>query len=105
MRYSLETKYGKYLQGYCFLSFGRRFGGKGGRKLMDTPTKTGIDAAKTLSNGVVPKTAEATGNLIGNKIADKITSRGKSKNKEKENEKKDETSETEGIYNPPEKRQ
>ena len=47
------------------------------KKLMDTATKTGIDAAKTASKKVVQKTAEATGDLIGNKIADKITSEGK----------------------------
>ena len=38
---------------------------------------------KSSSKRVVPKTAEATRDLIGNKIADKITSLGKSKNKEK----------------------
>ena len=32
------------------------------KKLMDTATKAGIDAAKTASNRVVQKTAEATGN-------------------------------------------
>ena len=42
------------------------------KKLMDTATKTGIDAAKTTSKRVVQKTAEATGDLIGNKIADKL---------------------------------
>ena len=51
------------------------------KKLMDTATKTGIDATKTASKRVVQKTAEATGDLIGNKIADKITSIGKSKEK------------------------
>ena len=40
---------------------------------MDTATKTGIDAAKTDSRRVVPKTTKAAGDLIGNKIADKIT--------------------------------
>ena len=63
---------------------------------MHTATKTGIDAAKTASKGVVQKTAEATGDLIGNKIADKFTSLGKSKEK---------TKKVEGIYVPPEKRQ
>ena len=53
------------------------------KKLMDTATKTGIDAAKTASKRVVQKTAEATGDLIGNKIADKITSAGKTKGEEK----------------------
>ena len=72
------------------------------KKLMDTATKTGIDAAKTASKRVVQKTAEATGDLIGNKIADKITSLGKPKEKEKT---KENTKEIEEIYIPPEKRQ
>ena len=63
---------------------------------METATKTGIDAAKTVSKRIVHKTAEATGDSIGNKIADKITSVGKSKEK---------TNKTEEIYIPPEKRQ
>ena len=66
MRYSTELKYRKY-----------------GKKLMDTATKTWIDAAKTASERVVQKTAEATGNLIRNKIADKITLAGKTKRKKK----------------------
>ena len=49
---------------------------------MDNATKTRIDAAKTASERVVQKTAEATGDLIGNKIADKITSISKPKEKE-----------------------
>ena len=51
------------------------------KKLMDTTTKTGIDAAKTASKRVVQKTAKTTGDLIGNKIADKITSIDKTKSK------------------------
>ena len=53
------------------------------KKLMGTATKTGIDAAKTASKGVLEKTAGAIGDLIGNKIVNKITSVGKSKEKEK----------------------
>ena len=83
MRYSTETKFRKYVKGYGFLSFARTFGNKYGKKLMDTATKTGIDAAKTTSKRVIQKTAEATGDLIGNKIADKINLIGKSKEKEK----------------------
>ena len=51
--------------------------------VMDTATKTGIDAAKTTSKRIVKKTTEASGDLNGNKIADKITSIGKPKEKEK----------------------
>ena len=87
MRYSTEPKYKKYIEGYGFLSFARKFGDKYGKKLMDTATKTGIDAAKISLKRVVQKTAEATGDLIENKTADKITSLGKTKSKEKEREK------------------
>ena len=89
MRYSTEPKYRKYVKGYRFLSFARKFADKYGKKLMDTATKAGIDAAKTVSKWVVQKTAEATGGLVGNKIADKITSLGKTKSKEKEDERQE----------------
>ena len=94
MRYSNEPKYRKYVKGYGFLPFARKFDDKYGKKLMDTATKTRMDAAKTASKRVVKKTAEATGDLIGNKIADKITSKEKEKPKE-----------TKEIYIPIQKRQ
>ena len=80
------------------MSFVGKVGDKYGRKLVDTATKTGIDAAKAASKRVVQKTAEATGYLIGNEIADKITSASKSKEADK-------TKKIEEIYIPPEKRQ
>ena len=124
MRYSLESKYRRYLKRYGFLSFARKFGNKYGKILMNTATETGINSAKkfgdkygknlmdtakkqgtnfakTAGKKIVQKSAEATGVLFGNKIADKSTSLGKSKNKEKENE----TNEAEEIYILPEKRQ
>ena len=97
MRYWTETKYGKYVKGYGFLSFARQLGNKYGKKLMDTATKTGMAAAKTASKWVVQKTEEATGDLTGNKIVDKITSLSKTKNKQKD--------ERQVIYIPPAKRQ
>ena len=95
MRYSTEPKYRKNVNEYSFLSFARKFGDKW---IMDTATKTGIDAAKIASKRVAQKTAEATRDLIGNKIADNIISLGKTKSKEKEDERQE-------IYIPPEKRQ
>ena len=80
MRYSIEPKFRKYVEGYGFLSFAKKFGNKYGKRLMDTATKTRIDVAKTTSKRV--EAAEATGDLIGNKIADKITSICKPKEKE-----------------------
>ena len=97
MKYSTKPRIRKYVKGYGFLSFARTFGDKYGKKLIDTVTKTEIDAAKTASKRVVQKTVEATGDLIGNKIADKFTSIGQPKEKEK-------TKEIEEIYIPPEKR-
>ena len=99
MRYLTEPKFRKYVKEYGFLSFAKQFGDKHGKNLMDTATKTVIDAAETASKTVVQKTAEAAGDLIGNKIADKITSVGKSKEREKEK-----TNKPEEIYIPPEKR-
>ena len=55
MRYSLEPKYRKYVQGCGFLSFARKFGDKYSKKLMDTATKTGIDAAKIASKELFKK--------------------------------------------------
>ena len=81
MRYSTEPRFRKYVKGYGFLSFARKFGNKYGKKLMDTATKTGMDVPKTASKRVVLKTAEATSDLIRNKIADKITSLSKTKSK------------------------
>ena len=98
MRYSTEPRFRKYVKGYGFLSFSRKFDDKYGKKLMDIATKTGMNTAKTASKRAVQKTAEATGDLIENKIADRITSIGKPKEKEK-------TEEIEEIYIPPERRQ
>ena len=133
MRHSLEPEYRKYVKGYGFLSFARNFGGKYGKKLMNTGIKTGTNfnnkygkkltdtAIKTgkdfaTSKKIVHKSAEATGDLVGNKIADKITSMGRSKEvgsavdpaaKSRSKREKDETNimdETQEIYIPPEKR-
>ena len=68
MRYSTGPRFQEYVKGYVFLSFVRKFGDKYGKKLMDTATKAGLDAAKNASKIVVQNTAEATGDLIGNEI-------------------------------------
>ena len=100
MRYSTEPRFRKYIKSYGFLPLVRKFDNKYDKRLMDTATKTGIDAANTASKRVVQKPAEGIGDLIGNKIADQITSVSKRKEKEKQ-----ETKEIEEIYIPPKKRQ
>ena len=83
MKYSTEPRFRKYVKGYGFLSFAKKFQDKYGKKLMNTATKTGIEAPKIASKKVVQKTTEAIGDLIGNEIADKITSVSKSREKNK----------------------
>ena len=53
------------------MSIARNPSDKYKKKLLDTVTKTGVDALKTVQK-VVCKAAEATGESIGNKIANKI---------------------------------
>ena len=60
MRYSTEQKYWKYVKGYGFLLFPKKFGNKYGKKLMDTATKAGIDAAKTASKKSCPKDSRSS---------------------------------------------
>ena len=79
MRYSTESKYRKDIEGYGFLSFARTFGDKYCKILIDTATKTGINATKNISKIALQKTAEVTGYLTGNKIANTINSAAKTK--------------------------
>ena len=69
MRYSAEPKYRKYVESYEFLSFVRKIWRKIWQKIDDANTKTGVDAAKTVSKRVVQKNVEATGDVIGNKYS------------------------------------
>ena len=77
MRYSIEPRERKSVEGYGFLSFARNLNNKYGQKLIDSAKKSATDAFKIASKRAIQKTAEATGDLIGNKIADKITSYSK----------------------------
>ena len=91
MRYSAKPKYRKYVKGCGFLPFAKKCRDKYEKKLVDTGTKAGIDAAKLFLKEQFKKTAEATGDLIGNKTNDKITPAGKSKEDDK-------TKKVEGSY-------
>ena len=74
MRYSIEPKDRIYEKEYGFLSFTKNMGtqlsSKYGQKLVNSAKKSTTDVIKTASKKAIPKTAEATGDLIGNKIAD-----------------------------------
>ena len=74
MRYSIEPRERRYVEGYGFLSFARNLNNKYGQKLIDSAKKSATDAFKIASKRAIQKTAEATGDLIGNNTEDKITS-------------------------------
>ena len=77
MRYLIEPKNRRFVKGYGFLSFAKKFGKnvsvKYSQKNVDSTKKSATDATKTASERAIQKTAEATRDLIGDKIADKIT--------------------------------
>ena len=47
--YSIKPRTRKYVKGYGFLSFVRNLSSKYGKQLLDTATKTVLDALKTAS--------------------------------------------------------
>ena len=121
MRYSLEPRYRKYVQGQGFMSFAKnignkygkklfdksmdvskKYGKKYGNKLLDNSISAGKDFAKIAGKKVLTKNAEATGDMIGNKIADRITKSSRNKA-----QKEDDTimEETQELIIPPEKRE
>ena len=68
-RYFIEPRKGKYIKGYGFLSFAKRYK----KQLLDTES----DSAKTASKRVV----HIAGEFLGNKITEALT---KSNNDNKE---------------------
>ena len=74
MRYSIEPRERRYVEGYGFLSLARNLNNKYGKKLVDSAKKSATDAFKIASKRAIQKTSEATGDLIENTIANKITS-------------------------------
>ena len=85
MRYSLEPRYRRYVQGQGFMSFARNIGKKYDKKIFDNSISAGKDFAKIAGKKVLTKSAEAIGDMIGNKIADRITKNTRNK-EEKEDD-------------------
>ena len=130
MRYSLEPRYRRYVQGRGFMSFARNIGNKYGKKvfdkvlrakvlgsaidvgksmkkkygkkILDNSLSAGKDFAKIAGKKVLTKSAEATGDLIGDKIADRITKSTRNKAQKEDDRIMEETQE---IIIPPEKRE
>ena len=51
----------------------KNLSGKYNQKLLDHAKQSPTDVFKTASKRTIPKTSEATGDLIGNKMSGKIT--------------------------------
>ena len=77
MRYSMEPRERRFVNGYGFMSFARNFSDKYSKSLMDKGIGVSKQFAKTAGKKILKETAKATGDLIGNKIDDKITSASK----------------------------
>ena len=121
MRYSLEPRYRRYVQGQSFMPFaknignkygrkifdksidvGKKISNKYGRKILDKSMDAGKDFAKIAGKKVLHKSAEATGEMIGNKIAYRITRSSRNKAQKKDDRTMEETRE---LIIPPEKRE
>ena len=89
MRYSLEPRYRRYIQGQGFMSFAKNIGNKYGKKIFDKS----IDVGKSMK--------KKTGDLIGNKIADRITKSTRNKDQKEDDRIMEENQE---LIIPPEKR-
>ena len=111
MRYSLEPRYRRYVQGQGFMSFARNIGNKygkkifdksidlcksmkkKGKKILDNSLSAGKNFAKIAGKKVLTKSEEATGDLIGNKIADRITKSTRNKEQKEDDRIMEETQE------------
>ena len=90
MTYYRDNKVRKYVRGYGFISFAKKFGSKHGKKLLNKGISTfkriqnlstklnqsiyGKMLKKETSKQISDKTLPAAVDLAGSKIADKITS-------------------------------
>ena len=119
MRYSLEPRYRRYVQGQGLMSFAKNIGNKYGRKIFDKTidvgkkmsnkygrkildkSMDGKDFAKIAGKKVLHKSAEAAGEMIGNKTAD-ITRSSRNKAQKEDDRIMEETQE---LIIPPEKRE
>ena len=121
MRYSLEPRHRRYVQGQGFMSFARNIGNKYGKKIfdksidvcksmkkkygkkiLDNSISAGKDFAKIAGKKVLTKSAGATGDLIGNKIADRITKSSRNKDQKEDDGIMEENQE---LIVPPENRE
>ena len=82
MRYSIEPRERRFVKGYGFMSFARRFK----ESLMDKGIDVSKKFAKTAGKKILKETEKAAAYLTGNKIADKITSASKKSHDEINNE-------------------
>ena len=77
--YSVQTRDRIFVKGYGFLCFAKNMGKNIGKNISKNLSRTNhakrsaTNALKIASKRIIPKTAEATGDLTTNKTAHKIT--------------------------------
>ena len=67
IRYYLESIARKYVKEYGILPFGRNLSQEYGKQLLNTTTKTRVDALRTSSEKALYKAGEETRDVIGKK--------------------------------------
>ena len=79
IRYSVQTRDRIFVKGYGFLCFAKNMGKNIGKNISKNLSRSNhakrsaTNALKIASKRIIPKTAEATGDLTTNKTAHKIT--------------------------------
>ena len=102
MTYYTDNKTRKYVQGYGFLSFAKKFGSKYGKKFVNKGIsagkrfnkskygqalkKEGLKLVKSSGKQILDKVVPAAIDLAGSKIADKIISLGNKQQEEPQEE-------------------
>ena len=71
-RYFIELKAREYVKDMDFYHLEEIYLANTEKKLLNTATKTGLNALKTATKKIVHKAAEPTGEFIESKIANKL---------------------------------
>ena len=75
-RYSIIPRTGNYVKGYDFVILKEPLSNKNGRKLLNTVTKTELDALKAVPIKIAHKADESIEEFIRNKIGNKTVKLG-----------------------------
>ena len=113
MRYSLEPRYKRNVQGQGFMSFAKNIGNKYGRKIFDKSLNVGKNISNNYGRKLLDKSMDAGTKIAGKKVltksaevtrdmTDRITKSSRNKAQKEDDRIMEETQE---LIIPPEKRE